>query len=78
MHGVYARGKCDPSLDRDVTQVSDHSLAQSSHLTFLSFMTGSSGTQPSPEKTPLHTVKCIFELEGKHLTVLDMPAALLF
>lgn len=41
---VYAGGKCDPSPARAVTQVPEHSLAQSSHLTFLSFMMDSSGT----------------------------------
>lgn len=45
MHSVYAGGKCDPSLAATVTQVSEHSLAQSSHLTLLSFMTGSAGPQ---------------------------------
>lgn len=34
MHVVYAGGNCDPSLDGVVTQVPEHSLAQSSRLTF--------------------------------------------
>lgn len=32
MHGVYAGGKCDPSLDGAVTQVPEHSFVQSSLL----------------------------------------------
>lgn len=43
VHGVYAGGNRDPSLDGLVTQVPEHSLAQSSLLTLLSCMTGSSG-----------------------------------
>lgn len=34
VHVVYAGGNCDPSLDGVVTQVPEHSLAQSSRLTF--------------------------------------------
>lgn len=34
MRGVYAGGKCDPSPAGAVAQVLEHSLAQSSHLTF--------------------------------------------
>lgn len=32
VHGVYAGGKCDPSLDGAVTQVPEHSFVQSSLL----------------------------------------------
>lgn len=42
-HCVYAAGKCHPSLARAFTQVPEHSLVQSSRLTFFSVMTGSSG-----------------------------------
>lgn len=43
VHCVYAAGKCHPSLARAFTQVPEHSLVQSSRLTFFSVMTGSSG-----------------------------------
>lgn len=77
VRGVYAGGKCDLSLARAVTQVPEHSLAESSHITFLLFMMGSSGKGPSNylplKNTPLtlHTHRNIFE-ENIHSQGLDI------
>lgn len=88
MQGVYAGGECDPSLAGAVTQVSEYSLAQSSHLTFLSFMTDSSGmglqiTFRGKTHPYLYTLRGkrqphIFELEGREtLADSDMPAVVI-
>lgn len=47
VHGVYAGGNCDPSLDGVVTQVPEHSLVQSSRLTFPLFYDRQLKEEPS-------------------------------